>query len=75
MATKGKQVQLYGPDQALRNVAGTALGVAALFLGIVAVLLNSEALFYMATAMVVLIAACRVQAWLSVLGLTVERVA
>ncbi len=39
-----------------------------------AVLINSPALFYMATAMVATILACRLQAWLAVRGLHIERV-
>src|SRR5688572_24891008 len=62
-------------DQSMRNVAGTALATAALFLTMVAVMLNSGALFYMGTALIATIGACRLQAWLSVRALRFERVA
>ncbi|MBS1716215.1 MAG: DUF58 domain-containing protein [Armatimonadetes bacterium] len=58
-----------------RAVAGTALGAAALFMAIVAVLLNSTALFFMGTALIATIGAARLQALLSVRGLRFERVA
>jgi uncharacterized protein (DUF58 family) len=57
----------------MRSIAAVALTTSAIFLLIVAILLYSAALFYMATAMIVTIAACRVQAWLSVRGLRFER--
>jgi len=44
-------------------------------LAMVAVMIDTPALFYMATALIALIAACRFQAWLSVKGLRFERVA
>lgn len=62
-------------DQSFRNVIGVSLGAASFMLGIVAVLLNSSALFYMATALVVTIAASRIQSLLSVRGLRIERAA
>jgi uncharacterized protein (DUF58 family) len=46
-----------------------------MFLAVVAVMQNSPNLFYMGTAMVCTIAACRLQAWLSVRGLRFERIA
>jgi len=57
----------------MRSIAGVAITTSASFLLIVAVLLNSAALFYMSTALIVTLAACRVQAWLSVRGLRFER--
>ncbi len=57
----------------MRNVAGVALSTSALFLLLVAVLLNSPALFYMSSALIATIAASRLQAWLSVRGLRFER--
>lgn len=57
----------------MRRIASVAITTSAVFLLIVAVLLNSAALFYMSTALIVTIAACRVQAWLSVRGLRFER--
>jgi len=51
------------------------LTTASLFLLVVAVLLNSPALFYMSTAMMATIGASRLQAWLSVRGLRFERYA
>ncbi len=61
--------------QRLQNYAGLTITAAAIVLSIVAVLLNSSALFYMTTALVATIGACRVQAFLSVRGLRLERVA
>jgi uncharacterized protein (DUF58 family) len=46
-----------------------------MFLAVVAIMLNSPNLFYMGTALVCTIAACRLQAWLSVRGLRFERIA
>lgn len=57
-----------------RRVAAMVPPYAALFLIIMALLINSPALFYMATAMVCTILACRLQAYLSVRGLRIERV-
>jgi uncharacterized protein (DUF58 family) len=57
----------------MRNIAGVALTTSAIFLAIVAVMLGSSALFYMSTAMIATIGACRLQAWLSVRGLRFER--
>ena len=45
-----------------------------MFLIMVAVMLNSSALFYMGTAIIATIGASRLQAWLSVKGLKFERV-
>lgn len=59
----------------MRNPAGVALTTAALFLVVVAVMLNSNALFYMSTAMIATILASRIQAYLSVRGLRFERTA
>jgi len=59
----------------MSNVAGVALFTASFFLLVVAVLLNSPHLFYMSTAMVVTIVAARLQAWMSIKGLTFRRVA
>jgi uncharacterized protein (DUF58 family) len=59
----------------MRSVAGIALAVSSAFLALVAVLLGSGSLFYMATAMIATIAASRVQAWLAVRGLRFERIA
>lgn len=58
----------------MRNVARTVPFIATLFLATMAILINSPALFYMATAMFATILACRAQAWLSVRGLRFERV-
>lgn len=57
------------------HIAGIALTTAAMFLVVVAVMLNNPALFYMSTAMIATIAASRLQAWLSVRGLRFERTA
>ena len=42
---------------------------------LVAIMLNSGALFYMGTALIATLGACRLQAWLSVRGLRFDRVA
>ncbi|MCE9559904.1 MAG: DUF58 domain-containing protein [Armatimonadetes bacterium] len=57
----------------VRRLARRVITLSAVFLMVMAVLINSPALFYMATAMVATIAACALQAWLSVRGLRVER--
>lgn len=59
----------------LRRLASIGLSTSAIFLAVVAIMLNSPSLFYMGTALVGTIAACRLQAWLSVRGLRFERVA
>jgi uncharacterized protein (DUF58 family) len=57
----------------INRLAAIALTVAALFLIVMAVLVNSPTLFYMATAIVVTLAASRLQAWVAVRGLRFER--
>lgn len=57
----------------MRHLAGVALTTSALFLFVVALLLNSAALFYMSTAIIATIGASRIQAWLSVRGLHFDR--
>src|SRR5689334_3258861 len=59
--------------QGNRSVVGLALGMAALFFAIVAVLINTPILFYMGTALIATIGASRLQAWLSVRGLRFTR--
>ena len=59
----------------MRNVAGFALTTAAVFLAVVAILLNAPSLFYMATALIATLCACQFQAWLSVRALRFERIA
>ena len=59
----------------MRRVAGTALSVASLFLGMVAILINSPALFYMSFALISTIVACNIQSWLAARALRIERVA
>ena len=59
--------------QGSRSVVGLALGMAALFFAIVAILINTPILFYMGTALIATIAASRLQAWLSVRGLRFRR--
>lgn len=58
----------------MRRLGRLVLVFASLFLATVAVLIDSLALFYMATAMVGMIGFCRLQAWLSVRGLRFERI-
>lgn len=55
------------------NITGIALTTSAMFLVVVAVMLNNPALFYMSTAMIATIGASRIQAWLSVRGLRFQR--
>lgn len=57
----------------MNRYAGIALTWAAVFLIVMAVLVNSPSLFYMATAIIVTIAAARLQAWLAVRYLRFER--
>jgi uncharacterized protein (DUF58 family) len=59
--------------QGSRSVVGLALGMAALFFAIVAILINTPILFYMGTALIATIGASRLQAWLSVRGLRFRR--
>ncbi|RYG32193.1 DUF58 domain-containing protein [bacterium] len=59
----------------MKNVAGFALTVSALFLAVVSVFIQAPALFYMGTALFATIGACNFQAYLSVRGLRFERVA
>lgn len=59
----------------VRRLASLGLTTSAIFLAVVAIMLNSPNLFYMGTALVCTILACRLQAWLSVRGLRFERVA
>lgn len=58
----------------MRNrYAAVALSTASLFLIVMAVLVNSPPLFYMATAIIATLAGSRLQAWLAVRGLRFER--
>lgn len=57
----------------MNRYAGIALTWSAVFLVVMAVLVSSPTLFYMATAIIVTIAAARLQAWLSVRYLRFER--
>lgn len=59
----------------MRRVAGTALTVASMFLGIVAVLINAPNLFYMSFALISTIIACNVQSTLATRALKIERIA
>ncbi len=58
----------------MRNLTGFALGTSAMFLAVMAVLIDTPPLFYMSTAMIVMVAASRLQAWLAVRGLKFERI-
>lgn len=58
----------------IRRIAGIGLGTSAFFLAVVAVMLNSPSLFYMGTALLAMIGASRLQAYLSVRGLRFERI-
>lgn len=57
----------------VNNIAGVALTTSSIFLLIVAVALNSPHLFYMSTALIVTIAAARLQAFLAVRRLSITR--
>lgn len=57
----------------VNNIAGVALTTSSIFLLVVAVTLNSPHLFYMSTALIVTIAAARLQAFLSVRRLMITR--
>lgn len=57
----------------LRRLAGTALTTAAAFLMVVAIMLDSMTLFYMGTAMTVMLLASRLQAYLSIRWLRFDR--
>ncbi len=59
----------------MRRVAGTALTVASMFLGVVAVLINAPSLFYMSFALISTIIACNVQSNLATKALRIERIA
>lgn len=59
----------------MRNVASFALTWAAVFMAVVAILLDSPSMFFMGTALVVTLGAARLQAWLAVKSLRLERVA
>ena len=58
----------------MRSLAGFALTWASVFLAIVAVLIGSQTLFFITTAMIATLGACHLQAWLSVRALRLERV-
>jgi uncharacterized protein (DUF58 family) len=57
----------------LRHIAGITLGTSATFLLLVAVLINAPGLFFMSTAMLATMGAARLQAWLAVRALRIER--
>lgn len=58
----------------MRSSATLTLGIASFFLAIVAVMLGSPGLFYMGTALIATIAAAKLQSWLAVRGLRIQRV-
>jgi len=60
-------------DQSFRNVVGATLVLASFLLMILAIALDSASLFYMTTALIAMLAACRLQSWLAVRGLRIER--
>jgi uncharacterized protein (DUF58 family) len=59
----------------VQRVASLCIGVSAVFLIVVAIMLNSPALFYMATSFIALLGACRLQAHWSVKALRFDRIA
>jgi uncharacterized protein (DUF58 family) len=60
-------------QQGLNRYAAIALTTAAIFLIVMAILVNSPGLFYMATAIVATLVGARLQAYLAVRGLRFER--
>lgn len=63
-----------GAGENLRSIARIVPVWAAVFLIVMAVLIDSPGLFYMASAMIFLILACRLQAYLAVRALRIERI-
>jgi len=59
----------------MRRVGGCGLTASAIALSLVALMVGSPGLFYMSTAIIVTIFAGRVQAWLAVRALRIERIA
>jgi uncharacterized protein (DUF58 family) len=59
----------------MRRIAGTGLTVSAVFLGIVAVLINAPALFYMSFALIATLGTCYIQSNLATKALRIERIA
>jgi uncharacterized protein (DUF58 family) len=57
----------------MRSVGRSTLVAAALFLVVVAVLINSQQLFFMSTAMIVTLAAARIQSHFAIQGLAIQR--
>ncbi len=57
----------------MNRLVSIALSVAAMFLVVMAILVNSPPLFYMTTAVLALLGAARLQAWLAVRGLRFDR--
>lgn len=57
------------------SIGRLVLGTSSLFMLFMAILINSPDLFYMCTALLVTLGAARLQAYLSVRGLRIERVA
>lgn len=57
----------------MQNAASATLAWASFFLAIVAMILNSPALFFMATALIATILAAKLQAYLAVRGLRIQR--
>lgn len=57
----------------MNRYAAIALTISSMFLVVMAILVDSPALFYMATAIIATLGASRLQAWLAVRGLRFER--
>jgi uncharacterized protein (DUF58 family) len=58
----------------MRRIAYTALATAALFLSLMAILIDAPALFFMSFALVALLVACNVQSYLSARSLKIDRI-
>lgn len=58
----------------MRRIAYTALATAALFLSLMAILIDAPALFFMSFALVALLIACNVQSYLSARALKIDRI-
>lgn len=59
----------------MRRYAVLTLTISAMFLLVVGAFLNTRALFYMSTVMIVTLISLRIQAWLATRGLRFERIA
>ncbi|MHB8636232.1 MAG: DUF58 domain-containing protein [Fimbriimonadaceae bacterium] len=73
-ATSGHPLVAVG-ELRMRRVGGCGLTASAIALSVVALMVSSPGLFYMSTAIIATILAGRLQAWLAVRALRIERIA